>query len=149
MLSCSKSDADVLSEKHHSVLVAISSYPQDCMQARFRPQEHRRGAGLDDSDASSSGAEDGGGPDGLPGAGQRKSKKKKKTGGRTQADFSEEDTVRLGQLFEQYGNQKGYVDTIQQELGGKFPRSQVQRQLKALGLKKGQLTANQVKGVPC
>ena len=48
------------------------------------------------------------------------------------------------QLFEKHGTSKGYVELIRADIGDTFKRSQIQRQLKALGLRKGQLTEHQV-----
>ena len=61
--------------------------------------------------------------------------------------FSAEQRAELEQLFEKHGAQKGSViDAIAADLaGGVFKRSQVQRQLKEMGLKKGVLTENQAR----
>jgi hypothetical protein len=106
-----------------------------CLQAKYGPKETRARGG-DNSDASLSGAEQNGQE------AQARNKKK----GRKQPGFDDEDAAKVGQLFEQYGAQKGYVDTIHQVMGGRFSRAHLRRQLKSMGLKKGQLTANQARG---
>lgn len=75
-------------------------------------------------------------------AGQRRRK------GRTVEAFNAEQQAELRELFEKHGAQKGYVEAIAGELGGAaFKRSQIQRELKKLGLKRAQLTDNQA--CPC
>ena len=52
----------------------------------------------------------------------------------------------LRQLFEEYGGRRDWLDVISGSLEeGAFKRSQVARQLKAMGLKRGQLTERQVR----
>ena len=64
---------------------------------------------------------------------------------RAAATFSAEMQDELRELFERHGNQKGCVDVIAAELGGgAYKRSQIQRQIKEMGLRRGQLTDNQV-----
>ena len=71
-------------------------------------------------------------------AGQRRRR------GRIVEAFSEEQQAELRELFEKHGAQKGYVEAAAGELGGAtFKRSQIQRELRRLGLKRGQLTDNQ------
>ena len=70
----------------------------------------------------------------------------KKMAGRTVQALSAVQQAELEQLFEKHGAQKGYINTIAAELAdGVFKRSQIQRQLKAMGLRKGLLTENQAR----
>ena len=72
-----------------------------------------------------------------------------KKAGRTVQVFSAEQQAELEVLFEKHGVHAGYIDAIAAEVaGGVFKRSQVQRQLKVLGLKKGLLTENQARPTP-
>ena len=72
----------------------------------------------------------------------------KKTARAVQA-FSAEQQAELEELFEKHGTQKGHIDAITADLaGGVFKRSQVQRQLKEMGLKKGVLTEAQACPAP-
>lgn len=54
----------------------------------------------------------------------------------------------LLQLFEQHGMEKRYLDTITERFQEGWPRARVARSLKAMGLKKGVLTENQVRPPP-
>lgn len=61
--------------------------------------------------------------------------------------FTQEQQGRLVELFEQYGHlSKGYLEGIVEGLGedAGFSEGQVRRELRALGLRRGQPTARQV-----
>lgn len=69
-------------------------------------------------------------------------------GRRRTSKFSSEQQARLVELFEEHGlARQGYLEAIQAGVGGSFSAGQVRRELKALGLRRGQPTERQV-GVP-
>jgi hypothetical protein len=91
-----------------------------------------------------SGDESGGGGEPLVAAAQLGGPRRRK--GRAAEAFSAEQQAELRELFEKHGAQKGCVEAIAGELGGgAFKRSRIQRELKKLGLKRGQLTDNQAR----
>ncbi|KAK9830387.1 hypothetical protein WJX72_011470 [[Myrmecia] bisecta] len=57
--------------------------------------------------------------------------------------FSDAQLKQLRDLFEEHSAKKGYAAIIAEELGGGLKRSQVARQLKAMGFKQGVLTDTQ------
>ena len=66
--------------------------------------------------------------------------------GRTLEAFSAELQAELRELFEKHGACKGYLEAIAGELGGgAFKRGRVQRELKHMGLRRGQLTDGQAR----
>lgn len=109
-----------------------------CWQATYR-KEQGQGGEAEQSDASASDAEEG-----APAADTAAPQGKRRKRARSATAFSAEESALLVQLFEKHGTSKGYVDLILADIGDRFKRSQIQRQLKALGLKKGQLTDHQV-----
>ncbi|BDA45591.1 Topoisomerase 1-associated factor 1 at N-terminal half [Coccomyxa sp. Obi] len=107
-------------------------------QATLGKERRQDGADAQCSDASDLDAgQFGPAADAVASQGRRRKR------GRSAAAFSEEETALLVQLFEKHGTSKGYMDLICSDMNDKFKRSQIQRQLKVLGLKKGQLTDNQ------
>ena len=59
--------------------------------------------------------------------------------------FSPEQQANLVNLFEEHGHKtKGYLEAIMEGLGAEFSAGQVRRELKALGLRRGQPTERQV-----
>lgn len=82
---------------------------------------------------------------GVANSDRQQSGPQKKTTRTVQA-FNMEQRAELEQLFEKHGAQNGCIDAIAADLAeGVFNRSQVQRQLKEMGLKKGVLTENQAR----
>lgn len=111
------------------------------LQATNRKEQHQARGTHDQSDGSASDADGEGAP--AADAAARRGRQRRKRA-RSDVVFSDEDRAMLKQLFEKHGNSKGYADLIREEMGDQFKRSHIQRQLKVLGLRKGQLTDNQV-----
>ncbi|EIE20339.1 hypothetical protein COCSUDRAFT_58046 [Coccomyxa subellipsoidea C-169] len=103
-------------------------------KATYRKEQSGAGEDAEQSDASGS---DAAAPHAAAPQGQRRKR------ARSAIAFSADDSTLLVDLFEKHGNSKGYVDLIRTDMSDRFKRSQIQRQLKALGLKKGQLTDRQ------